>query len=231
MDEKAYEAVKAYLDALLAGKPPAWEQLPDISLYMDQVVSYLERQLGGLFAAEDERSITPSMINNYVKAKIVPRAESKKYNQEHIALLLSIFTLKRALSVQDLGALLDGKPEAGSYREFYELFRKALIECAASTAEEIFAGLGIKKSERALSGEAEEKANIANIDESKLRELALKLAVEASLRSLAAERLLAIARSRELSGTQKPSGSQKPSNSRALSTAQEPSSRREAKKA
>jgi len=120
---------------------------------------------------------------------------------------------------------LDGKPEAGSYREFYELFRKALIECAASTAEEIFAGLGIEKSESALSGEAAEKMNSANIDESKLRELALKLAVEASLRSLAAERLLAIAQSRELSG------SQKPSNSRALSTAQEPSSRREAKKA
>jgi len=191
---------------------------------MDQVVSYLERQLGGLFAAEDERAITPSMINNYVKAKIVPRAESKKYNQEHIALLLSVFTLKRALSVQDLGALLNGKPEAGSYREFYELFRKALIECAASTAEEIVAGLGIEKSESALSGEAAEKMNSANIDESKLRELALKLAVEASLRSLAAERLLAIAQSRELSG------SQKPSNSRALSTAQETSGKREAKK-
>ncbi len=224
MDEKAYEAVKAYLDALLAGKPPAWEQLPDISLYMDQVVSYLERQLGGLFAAEDERAITPSMINNYVKAKIVPRAESKKYNQEHIALLLSIFTLKRALSVQDLGALLDGKPEAGSYREFYELFRKALIECAASTAEEIFAGLGIEKGEGALSGEAAEKMNSANIDESKLRELALKLAVEASLRSLAAERLLAIAQSRE------PSRTQRPSSSRALSAVQEPSGKREAKK-
>lgn len=224
MDEKAYEAVKAYLDALLAGKPPAWEQLPDISLYMDQVVSYLERQLGGLFAAEDERAITPSMINNYVKAKIVPRAESKKYNHEHIALLLSVFTLKRALSVQDLGALLDGKLEAGSYREFYELFRKALIECAASTAEEIFAGLGIEKGESALSEEAAEKANSANIDQSKLRELALKLAVEASLRSLAAERLLAIAQSRELSG------SKKPSSSRTLSTAQEPSGKREAKK-
>lgn len=198
MDENAYEAVKAYLNALLAEKPPAWEQLPDISLYMDQVVSYLERQLGGLFASENERSITPSMINNYVKAKIVPRAESKKYNQEHIALLLSVFTLKRALSVQDLGALLDGKPKAGSYREFYELFRKALIECAASTAKEIFAGLGIEKSEGALSGEAAEKMKSANIDESKLRELALKLAVDASLRSLAAERLLAIVESHKL---------------------------------
>ena len=155
MNENAYEAVKAYLDALLAGKPPAWEQLPDINLYMDQVVSYLERQLGGLFAIEDERAITPSMINNYVKAKIVPRAESKKYNQEHIALLLSVFTLKRALSVQDLAALLNGKPEAGSYREFYELFRKALIECEASTAEEIIAGLGIEKGEHAQHGKLE----------------------------------------------------------------------------
>jgi|YelNatPaOPRAMG01_1025707.scaffolds.fasta_scaffold13360_6 hypothetical protein len=223
MNENAYEAVKAYLDALLAGKPPAWEQLPDINLYMDQVVSYLERQLGGLFAIEDERAITPSMINNYVKAKIVPRAESKKYNQEHIALLLSVFTLKRALSVQDLAALLNGKPEAGSYREFYELFRKALIECEASTAEEIIAGLGIEKGERAQHGEAGENMNSANISESKIRELALKLAVEASLRSLAAERLLAIAQRRG------PSKAQSQPNTRESSAAQAPSGKGETK--
>lgn len=186
MKETAYKAFEQYLDALLAGRPPAWEQLPDIGLYMDQVTGYLERQLGPLFSAEKERGITPSMINNYAKAKIIPRAESKKYNQEHIALLLAVFTLKKALSVQDMGLLLADVSSEGSYREFYESFRRALTECGRSTAQEIRAGLGLEDAEGTAAD------GVPSIDDAKLRTLALKLAVEASLRSLAAERLLAM---------------------------------------
>jgi len=69
MKEIAYRAFEQYLDALLAEKPPAWNQLPDIGLYMDQVTGYLERQLGPLFSSEKERGITPSMINNYAKQR------------------------------------------------------------------------------------------------------------------------------------------------------------------
>jgi hypothetical protein len=186
MKETAYKAFEQYLDALLAGRPPAWDQLPDIGLYMDQVTGYLERQLGPLFSVEKERGITPSMINNYAKAKIIPRAESKKYNQEHIALLLAVFTLKKALSVQDMGLLLADVSSEGSSRAFYDSFRAALTECGRSTAQEIRAGLGLEGAEGAAAD------GVPSIDDAKLRTLALKLAVEASLRSLAAERLLAM---------------------------------------
>ncbi len=181
-----YDEIEKYLTALTSGKPPEWEQLPDIGLYMDQVIGYLDRQLGPLIPSEKERSITSSMINNYAKAKIIPRAESKKYSQEHIALLLSIFMLKKSLSVQDMGALLEGYAANDSFRIFYERFRAALTECANSAASEIRAGLGIQsKRDPPIAGEPD-------IDESGVRTLALKLAVEASLRSLIAERLLSM---------------------------------------
>lgn len=189
MDEKANDAVAQYLNALLSGKPPEWDQLPDIGLYMDQVTSYLERQLGPLFSSEKEKSVTSSMINNYAKAKVIPRAESKKYSQEHIALLLAVFTLKNALSVQDMSVLLADASIEGSYREFYERFRKSLTECAFSTAQEIRAGLGLQNEDGSAVADQNETTHI---DGTKYRTLALKLAVEASLRSLAAERLLAM---------------------------------------
>jgi hypothetical protein len=191
MRETVYAAFEQYLDALVADKPPAWDQLPDIGLYMDQVTGYLERQLGPLFSSERERGITPSMINNYVKAKIIPRAESKKYSQEHIALLLAVFTLKKALSVQDMGLLLADISHEGSCRDFYDSFRTALTECGRSTAKEICAGLGLESAEGMAKGE------MLAVDDAKLRALALRLAVEASLRSLAAERLLAMLQTEE----------------------------------
>ena len=186
MIRKTYEEIETYLDALTSGKPPEWDQLPDIGLYMDQVIGYLDRQLGQLIPSEKERAITSSMINNYVKAKIIPRAESKKYSQEHIALLLSIFMLKKSLSVQDMWTLLDGYAVDDSFREFYGSFRAALTECANSAANEIRAGIGVPGERGTVT------AGEAPIDEGRVRVLALKLAVEASLRGLVAERLLAM---------------------------------------
>ena len=47
---------------------PEWDELPDLDLYMDQVISLLQRYLGQ-FPSPDEKGITSSMINNYVKQK------------------------------------------------------------------------------------------------------------------------------------------------------------------
>jgi hypothetical protein len=153
-----------------------WDHLPDIGLYMDQVITYLERQLEIFMTPGSEKLITPSMINNYAKAKIVPRTEGKKYNQEHIALLLSVFTLKRVLSVQDMGALLDSIGCTGDVKEFYERFRQSMEHSSRNTAALISSAL-----------EAD------GLDEKALRSIALELAVDASMRSFAAETLLAFA--------------------------------------
>ena len=64
---------------------PRWNELPEIDLYLDQVVNYLEKYLGILSSNDDDKIITKTMINNYVKQGIMPAPEKKKYGKTHIA--------------------------------------------------------------------------------------------------------------------------------------------------
>ena len=57
-------------------RPVDWDQLPDFPLYMDQVLSYMDRQV---IRFDEEDTLTASMVNNYTKSGLVPRAEGKKY--------------------------------------------------------------------------------------------------------------------------------------------------------
>ena len=84
-------------------RPSDWEQIPDIDLYMDQVTSYMQRQHIGF---EVNENLTPAMINNYVKQKVMPKANGKKYDRDHIAYLTAIVLLKQVISVGDVKTLL-----------------------------------------------------------------------------------------------------------------------------
>ncbi len=88
----------------MAGERPAsWESLPDLPLYMDQVVAYLSRQL---ITFHEGEGLTPAMINNYIKDGIVPRTNGKRYEREHLASLTAVAALKQVLSVRDIRKLL-----------------------------------------------------------------------------------------------------------------------------
>jgi hypothetical protein len=175
--------------------PSEWDRLPDIGLYMDQVVTYLERELGTPKAPGGERIATPSMINNYAKAGIIPRAEGKKYSRQHIAILLSAFTLKQVLSIQDMSSLMAGLGGQVETKAFYESFRQTMDQAAGEMATTVETGIRTAGE----GGIARKEACLA---------LALKLAVEASLRSFAAEILLG--ETRELAREGEP-GIEKPS--------------------
>lgn len=85
---------------------PRWNELPEIDLYLDQVVGYLEKYLEQYNANKDDKIITKTMINNYVKLGIMPAPEKKKYNREHIAYLMVICVLKQVYSINDIGKLI-----------------------------------------------------------------------------------------------------------------------------
>lgn len=85
---------------------PRWNELPDIDLYLDQVVNYLERYLGMYSVSKEDKIITKTMINNYVKQGIIPAPQKKKYNRAHIAYLLVICILKQVYSINDIGRLI-----------------------------------------------------------------------------------------------------------------------------
>lgn len=85
---------------------PRWNELPEIDLYLDQVVNYLEKYLGQYNANKEDKIITKTMINNYVKQGIMPAPEKKKYSKKHIAYLIVICVLKQVYSIGDIGKLI-----------------------------------------------------------------------------------------------------------------------------
>ena len=88
---------------------PRWSELPSIDLYIDQLVSLLEQYLSGYISSDNEKDdkiITKTMINNYVKHGVLKAPVNKKYNREHMATLFVIFTLKQVYSISDIKKLI-----------------------------------------------------------------------------------------------------------------------------
>lgn len=92
---------------LLNYRLPAWEEIHDIGLYMDQVVTLLRKYLDYLPPElKEEQVITPAAINNYVRKKIMPEPVKKKYYRTHIAYLIMICTLKQCMSISTLQTMI-----------------------------------------------------------------------------------------------------------------------------
>ena len=110
---------------------PRWEELPSIDLYLDQVVTLIDKFLLPYLGNEDDSIlITKTMINNYVKQGIIKSPEKKKYNREHIACLFVICSLKTVYSISNISELIEVgitkfKVE-NSYNKFCTLFEYAL---------------------------------------------------------------------------------------------------------
>ena len=115
-------------------RPDTWEELPDIPLYKDQVVSYLSRQM---ICFEEGDGLTPAMINNYIKDGLLDRANGKKYGQEHLAYLTAISALKQVLSVREMRALTAIGRERRDSKRQYEYFWKYLDEALTATARRL----------------------------------------------------------------------------------------------
>ena len=81
--------------------------IPGIDLYMDQVTTFLQENLRGLSRDPDgDKFLTKTMINNYVKNKVLFPPVKKKYNRDHIMLLIVIYYMKRFLSIGDIRSIL-----------------------------------------------------------------------------------------------------------------------------
>lgn len=129
------EEISAFRRQLETLRPSAWDTLPDFPLYMDQVLSYMERQTIRL---DESDALTASMVNNYTKNGLVPRAEGKKYSQEHLAYLTFICILKQVMSARDMDLLI--RTELAGDRpveDGYAAFLRSLDSALTSTAAEM----------------------------------------------------------------------------------------------
>ena len=124
----------AFAQALQRYQPIPWEQIPDLGLYMDQVVTFLERQCKTLYC-EGERIFTPAMVNNYVKMGLVDRPIGKKYGREQLAQLLMICVLKQAASAEGMKLLLSSA-RGETIEAVYSHFCRTLSEVFTQLSEE-----------------------------------------------------------------------------------------------
>ena len=152
---------------MLQERPAEWEQLPDLALYMDQLISYMPRQL---IRFEDGDALTAAMVNNYIKDGLLPRAEGKRYGKEHLAWLTAICALKSVISMREMGVLFGAIDPEGDIQERY--------------------GILLEELDRALNQVAEPLDT--DVGEEALAPLALRLALDSYASKLACQRVLSM---------------------------------------
>ena len=111
-------------------KPVPWDMIPDLGLYMDQVITFITRMYEPLYGDQTVGYLSAPMINNYVKSKLIPRPTGKKYSREQIALLAMIVALKQVSSMEDIRVMLtpaDGMTIEQLYTQFCARQQLSLI--------------------------------------------------------------------------------------------------------
>ena len=120
--EDAAQRLSKWLDGLKNYDLPDWDSLPPLDLYMDQVILLLTRYLSPLERYGEEKAITASIINNYVRMKVMPPPVKKRYSRVHLAYLVIICTLKQSLSISCIQRMLPAGHSEEAGRAFYTDF-------------------------------------------------------------------------------------------------------------
>jgi DNA-binding transcriptional MerR regulator len=102
------EKIKEILESLGLESNLKLDDIPNIDLYMDQVIQLFENKFVDSKRNEEEKILTKTMINNYAKGKLIFPIKNKKYSKEHLILMSLIYQLKGALSINDIQRTLDG---------------------------------------------------------------------------------------------------------------------------
>ena len=99
---------------------PDWDSLPQLDLYMDQVILLLNRYLAPM--GGEEKNVTASIINNYVRMRVMPPPVKKRYSRMHLAYLIIICTLKQSLSISCIQRMLPQEHSEEDARALYTDF-------------------------------------------------------------------------------------------------------------
>ena len=121
------------LEEILSYRCPRYEELPTIPLYSEQVIDLIHHYAAPFLIFDGDARLTSTMINNYVKQRLIPPPEKKRYGQEHIARLYVIFLLKYAFSVAEIKNLLEIQVSTYPLPVAYDYFCLELEKALQST--------------------------------------------------------------------------------------------------
>lgn len=121
------------------------EDVPDIDLYMDQVTTFMDERLKASTRNKGEdKLMTKTMINNYAKSDVIPPPIKKKYNKDHLLILIMIYYFKSILQINDIKDLMDpivdkffNNGKAYGIEEIYDVIFSDKKEALAKIGEDI----------------------------------------------------------------------------------------------
>lgn len=139
-NEYIAQKLRNWKDYLNAYELPLWENIPDIGLYMEQVIALLKQYLDYLPPElKEEQFITAATINNYVRLKVIPEPVKKKYYRIHIAYLIIVLTLKKGVAISLIQRLVPSDMEKEAIKDFYgkysDLHKKSCTYFAKEVAK------------------------------------------------------------------------------------------------
>ena len=141
------------------------DDIPEIDLYMDQVIKFMDDHFASLKRYEGDKMLTKAMINNYTKNRLLPPPEKKKYGQDHMLILIFIYYFKNVLSIKDINSILTPLTEnffeekdrdvllRDIYNEVFEVCRGATTDISRSVLK------AFDRAKGSVEGEDDEEKN------------------------------------------------------------------------
>lgn len=101
---------------------PRYQEIPNVGLYLDQTVKYINTYLAPLGCME----ITASMVSNYVKKGYITNPVRKQYSAEQIAYLFSIAVMKNVISMDNIVRMFAMQRSEYTAQQAYDYFCEEL---------------------------------------------------------------------------------------------------------
>jgi DNA-binding transcriptional MerR regulator len=99
--------IDKFLDELGLNEHLTLDDIPEIDLYMDQVIQLFEKKYAKTKRDPKDKILTKTMINNYAKGRLFFPIKNKKYSKEHLLLISFIYQLKGTITINDIKVVLE----------------------------------------------------------------------------------------------------------------------------
>lgn len=169
---------------------PSWDALPDMDLYIDQLVVLVGRYLDLVPHSEADPIVTASIVNNYVRLRVMPPPVKKRYSKRHLAYAVMVCALKQCLTLTEIQRILPPDMDDAQTQRLYNDFAARV-----SATAQVFIGQVLEVEQQELVPENEDGCTA----------LVLHSAVSSVLYKLLTEKLTALEAPQQASSPASPS--------------------------